>query len=72
MALALSAVGFSTVTVGSASYVMDGPIDMTSYQITNLAAPTATNDAARLADTQGITIPILNSTGATVNVSLSK
>jgi len=47
-------------------------LDMAGFKITNLGAPVLTSDAARLQDTMGITIPVLNSTGVTINVALSK
>jgi len=72
MAITLNPSSLPVIPLGTASYLMDRELDMNSFKIVNLAAPVATTDAARLADTQGITIPILNSAGATVNVSLSK
>ena len=54
------------------SSVMATDLDMDTHEILNLKTPSADSSAARLADTKGITIPVLTSAGATINVALSK
>ena len=72
MALALNPTNLPSLPLGVAEFVMDRTLDMNGNSLINLATPVNASDAARLSDIQGITIPVLNSAGATVNVSLSK
>lgn len=52
--------------------VMQNNIDMNGNRVIGLPAPSAMDEAARLQDTHGITIPVLNSIGVPVSVALSK
>jgi len=72
MALLLNPTVLPTITFGSGTYLLNLDIDMQSNLITHLGVPVNASDAARLLDTQGITMPVLNSSGITINVSLSK
>ena len=54
------------------SGLMSYNLNMNGFTLTGLIAPVVSSDAARKVDTEGITIPVLNAVGGTVNVSLSK
>lgn len=61
-----------TADLSAAVTIMPNDLDIAGNDLINLAAPVNSTDAARKIDTEGITIPVLNVSGNTISVPLSK